>query len=278
MSNAGGQFEASAASEIARVRYALRRQFQVLSALFVREAGMRQGRAFGFSFLTSALEPLFIILTITFLFSVLDVSARFGPSLALFVGTGVFPIYVFIHTSMRIRQPLAPGLHRIRYPIEHPLDHVFVHALLHILTTTLTAFVFFGGLYWWGVKEAVPIDPMSVINATFALFVFGVAMGIINSVIARVLPIWDIIWPAFARASLHFSGPYFVVAYLPPATREIFGLNPIVHGVDWFRHGFYSFYPNQLSDHGYLMMFGLGGMAIALVSLAAMQNELRAKE
>lgn len=249
-----------------RRRLALRTQCSVLGALFLREAEMRHGKSFALSYLVAGIEPLIIVATITALFSVMSKTPAYGNSLVLFIGTGVFPIYLFIHTSLRLRQPLNANIQRLRYPVEQPLDYMVVHAALHGLSSLVVALLFFPALYYFGgVNGAMPCNLVAAAESLTAIIVLGVAMGIFNSVAARFLPVWDALWPAFARASLHFSGPYFVAAYLPPDTRWYFGLNPILHGVNWFRHGFYPFYPNQLTDHWYLMGFALAMLTLGLV-------------
>ena len=257
---------------------AWRTQLNTLSALFFREAEMRQGRSFALGYLASAIEPLIIIATIGLLFSALGRTPPYGASLMLFLATGVFPIYLFIHTSMRLRQALAPGAHRWRYPVEQPLDHIVVHALLHIISSAMIAILFFAAMYHAGISAAMPWNSMIAIEALGTIFMFGVAMGVVNSVVARLFPLWDVIWPAFARASLHFSGPYFVAAYLPPHTRQWFGYNPIIHGVNQFRQAFYFFYPKQISDLSYLFNSALVLLALGLLLEAGTRRYLEDKE
>jgi capsular polysaccharide transport system permease protein len=262
-----------------RRRLALRTQTNVLSALFFREAEMRHGHSFALGYLASGIEPLIIVATIGLLFSALSRTPPYGTSLLLFLGTGVFPIYLFIHTSMRLRQPLAAGAQRQRFPVERPFDHILVHAVLHLISSTLVTIAFFACLYYFfGVEQAIPDDPMTAIVALLSLLMLGIATGIFNSVFARLVPVWDVIWPAFARASLHFSGPYFVAAYLPPDSRWYFGWNPVIHGVNWFRHAFYPFYPNQLTDHSYILGFAGGMLVLGLLLEAGTRRHLEEKD
>ncbi len=260
-------------------RHALRSQFNVLSALLFREAEMRQGQNFALGYLAAGIEPLIIVGTIGLLFSALAKTPPYGTSLLLFLGTGVFPIYLFIHTSLRLRQPMNPGAQRQRFPIERPFDHILIHAVLHLVSSALVTVLFFGSLYYFcGVNAAIPEDPATAISALFIILLLGIATGICNSVIARIFPIWDVLWPAFARASLHFSGPYFVAAYLPPDNRWFFGLNPVIHGVNWFRHAFYPFYPNQLTDQSYLLTITFGLLFLGLLLEAGTRRHFEEKD
>ncbi len=250
-------------SELQFAATALQVWTRVLGALFYREAEMRRGKAFALGFVAAGLEPLIIIAAIGTLFTVIGRAAPYGSNLLLFIGTGVFPIYLFIHTSMRIREPL--GWRFGRYPVETSLDHVLVHALLHCLSSSAIAVLYFGGLYLFGVREAMPFDLFRAIEALAAIFLFGVAMGIVNSVVARLIPFWNTLWPGLARAALHFSAPYFVADYLSPNIRRWFALNPILHGVNWFRHAFYPMYPNIIDSHEYILLGGLIALTLGLV-------------
>lgn len=262
-----------------RRRRSLRSQFNVLGALFFREAEMRHGQSFALGYVAAGIEPLVIVATIGLLFSALSKTPPYGNSLLLFLGTGVFPIYLFIHTSLRLRQPLNRGTERARYPVEQPLDHILVHAGLHFLSSAVVTVLFFWSLwYFGGVNEAIPEDPVAGLESLASILLLGIAMGVFNSVVARLVPIWDIFWPAIARASLHFSGPYFVAAYLPPDNRWYFGLNPIIHGVNWFRHAFYPFYPNQLSDHHYILFMAAGLLTLGLLMEAGTRSLLNEKD
>ena len=260
-------------------RLALRNQYNVLSALLFREAGMRHGQNFTLGYLASGIEPLVIVATIGLLFSALSRTPPYGSSLLLFIGTGVFPIYLFIHTSLRLRQPLNAVAQRQRFPIERPFDHILVHALLHLVSSALVAIVFFAGLYMFlGVNAAIPGDPIAAVLSLLVVLMLGIATGILNSVIARIVPAWDLLWPGIARASLHFSGPYFVAAYLTPDTRWYFALNPVIHGVNWFRHAFYPFYPNELTDHAYIITFTAVLLFLGLLLEAGTRRYLEEKD
>jgi capsular polysaccharide transport system permease protein len=263
---------------LTRWNIALRNQINVLPAIFYRDADSRHGRSFLLGYVASAIEPLSIVLVLGFLFSILARHTPYGRSLLLFLGTGVFPIYLFIHTSVRMRQSLGIGKHRVRFPIERPLDLVFIHAIQHFLMNLVVAALFFWALYSFGIEAALPQDPLMAISALCAIFLFGLAMGIVNSVIARILPIWDLVWPAIARTTLHFSGLYYVAAYLPPSLRWIFAFNPVLHGTNWFRRAFYPFYPQFASDKLVLLMAGLTMLTFGLLLESATRQYLEAKE
>jgi capsular polysaccharide transport system permease protein len=108
------------------------------------------------------------------------------------------------------------------------------------------------------------------IQAFCALFALGVSMGLFNALICELFPVWDLLWPPISRASLHFSGLYFVAEFMSPNVRKYFALNPLIHGVNWFRHAFYPYYPDVLNNHAY----PLSAAAIAVVMSLCLQRVL----
>ncbi len=257
---------------------ALRNQWNVLIAIFYRDADSRHGRRFLLGYLAAALEPLLVVLVLALLFTQLNRHLPYGPSVLLFLGTGVFPIYLFIHTSVRVRQALGIGRHRVRFPIEQPLDLVLVHGLQHFMTSVVVAALFFLTLHLTGVAGAIPQDPLLAIEALSAIFLFGLGVGIINSVIARIFPVWDLVWPAISRTTLHFSGLYYVAAFFPPTIRAALVYNPVLHGTNWFRHAFYPFYPDFASSTAVVLYSALVALTIGLLLEAATRQYLEARE
>ena len=236
----------------AMIGLALRRQWLVLSAMVLREARARHGRSFNFAFALGMVEPLIIIGAICLLFYLINRPPIYGDSMVLFVATGVFPVYLFIQTTSRMHEPLLTA-HVGRYPIEVPLDGVIAHATLHALASATVAVLFFAVFYACGEKEALPYDLGQALAALLAIYGFGVGAGIVNAVIGRIVPLWGSVWPAISRASVHFSGIYYIVAFFPPGIRDDFAVNPMLHGVEWFRTAFFPFYPAIELSRGYLV-------------------------
>jgi len=257
---------------------ALRNQWNVLTAIFFRDADSRHGRRFLLGYFASAIEPLMIVSVLAILFTALGRHLPYGESILLFLGTGVFPIYLFIHTSVRVRQALGIGKHRIRFPIEQPLDLVVIHGFQHFLTSVVVAALYFFTLRLFGVDDAIPHDPLLALAALSAIFLLGLGVGIINSVIARIVPIWDLIWPAISRTTLHFSGLYYVAAFLPPTIRTWLVYNPVLHGTNWFRQAFYVFYPTFATSKAFLLGSGLVALTFGLLLEAATRQYLEARE
>jgi capsular polysaccharide transport system permease protein len=244
------------------IRRALEVQARVLGALFLREALTQRSHALPLGW-TAWLEPFVVVGEITLFFSLIERQPPYGDNMLLFVGTGVFPVYMFLHTSRRMRGPLT-GSWFARFPVEMPLDIVLVHVVLQFLGSATVAFLYFLGLYMLGIKQAMPVDLGAAVASLLTVFTLGAAMGMFNAMLARFFPVWETMWPPISRAALHFSGLYFVADYLTPNVRKWFALNPLIHAVNWFRHAFYPFYPSVLDNHWYPIGVGAGMIVLSL--------------
>ncbi|HXV00342.1 MAG TPA: hypothetical protein VG166_07580 [Caulobacteraceae bacterium] len=242
---------------------AFKNQLRVLGAMLLREAGIKHGKSLAFGFLTDAVEPLLIIASVCTLRSLLDAHARFGTSIVLFIGTGVFPVFMFIRTTMHIRAPIGSSKSP-KFPIETTFDRVVVYATLHMVASTIVAIFFFSVLFAWGNDQAMPYDLWNAIISMLVLFGFGIGVGMANSVIGEFIPLWASLWAGLSRVMLHFSGIYFVADFLPPSSRRFFMVNPVLHGVSWFRHSFFPMYPNVINDHRYLVVSALVALVIGM--------------
>jgi capsular polysaccharide transport system permease protein len=259
-------------SEWSVIWRALQVQARALAALFLRESLTRRSRALPLG-LTAWVEPFVAVAEITLFFSLIERHPPYGESLLLFVGTGVFPVYMFAHTVRTMRGPMSSSWFG-RLPIETPLDIGTVHAVLQFIGSATVAFVYFLGLYLLGVKAAAPANLWAAIDALLAIFSLGVAVGVFNAMLARFFPLWDTLWPPIARASLHFSGMYYVADYLTPNIRQYFALNPLIHAVNWFRHAFYPFYPSVLDNHVYPLAAAAVTMLLSLCMERVMNKRI----
>jgi capsular polysaccharide transport system permease protein len=244
-------------------RYALAVQWRVWTAILLKESNLRRGRSFTFGWLIGATEPLIIIGAISLLFILLGRAPAYGTSMLLFTGSGVFPMYLMIYGSIRVREPMnAQAIHR--YPLESPIDEILIHCLLHVLATSMVGFAYFFTLYKFGVNDAKPHDIMTVLAAGGAMTLLGLGLGVLNSIIARFIPLWATLWPGLIRGSIHFSGIYIVVDFSPPNIRKFFDANPLLNGVNWFRHGFYPHYPDMTNHPVRVMLICLSLVVFGL--------------
>lgn len=176
---------------------------------------------------------------------------QFGHSLAVFYASGIFPFFVFMRLALSARRTSYHPARRL--PGVRSTDTLVAFVLgdaATILTSTLICFV---GLWLYGLIEAKPVSMGMCLIALFFLGTFGVGLGLINSAIARHFRLWGFVYAQGTRGLIFLSGVFHVVDLTPIFIRNIIVLNPITHGIEWFRLGLYGNYPVHTLDRSYLM-------------------------
>ncbi|ADH89058.1 ABC-2 type transporter [Ancylobacter novellus DSM 506] len=250
----------------------LRAQGRVVIALMLREMRLRSVHS-RLSYLLALLEPILQLTMMMTIFTYIGRRPEFGTSLLLFLGTGILPFFLFTHVSGRTTGAIrASGLVRALAPIQ-PLDIMLARALLETLTLLFVAVLLFTFIYATGVKEAIPIRPLLAIEGFAATAFLAIAFGLINGVIGAFFRLWAVFYGVASRSLIFLSGVFFVPDFMPPPVRAVLAWNPLLHGLEWFRSGFYLTYPTLTLDKGYILGFAVVSLLIGL----ALERVFRAR-
>ena len=237
-------------------------QLRVLAAVFSREIDVQSGRI-AFGFVLEILEPLFHIGVICLWHYLLRVQPVYGSSIVLFISTGIYPIFVFVHLSSRVRATSVSAGYR-RFPIERPLDFIVSGTGMILFAYLLVGVVLFIGLAIFSTPQAIPFEWSAIIESLCALACLGFGIGLCNAVAQKLIPVWHYFWGAIARALILFSGALYVADFLPVYLRDILVWNPVLHAVELFRQGFYPYYPTLIYDGTYMWGCALAPIAVGL--------------
>lgn len=242
----------------------LRRYVGIILTLLRREEELR--RHTPLESVLELLEPIILIGIFTGAKYYLDRhgTSPLGGSVFLFYATGFFPKYYFIYISIK-RLRGAIGSPRHRFPIERRLDFVLVHIILKIIDYTVLGFLVFGGMYAYGITNALPRDIVPVLEAMVAITMLAFGWGMLNVVLIRVVPIWIYLAQGMNRVLIVLSGALYVPEFLPPTSRYVLSFNPELHAIALFRTGFYEHYPTTILDKGYLFYCAIGFVFLGLV-------------
>jgi capsular polysaccharide transport system permease protein len=113
--------------------------------------------------------------------------------------------------------------------------------------------------------DTIPADPLTVVQAFFALWLLGLGYGLVSSVVSEILPELDRVLSFVMMPLYLISGVVFPLSALSQPYRDWVMLNPVAHGVEATRLGFAPFYHAvpELSMT-YLFAWALGGVFIGL--------------
>lgn len=245
-------------------------QARVVGALLLRE--MRGRSRLGY--LWAVLSPIFHLILLTALFTAIKHRpAPLGESLALFLATGLLPYKLFTGLSGRTHSAIRGNEPLFAIPVIKPIDPVLARIMLEALTFVCVCFIVFTGLAAMDLGMA-PRQPIELACAFFALGLLGTGIGVFNAAVARLFPVWERVYAVLTLPLFITSGIFYVPDLLPQKIRDVLVWNPVLHGVEWFRSGFYDDYGHLTLDRGYLLECGLAALLIGL----AAERALRARE
>ena len=243
---------------------------RIWRALIVRDIALRSpGSRLGY--LLDLSQPFMQLGLMYVVFYYINRRPDFGPSLFIFLFSGIFPFFLFTHTATRIMPVFRRARDFATLTKIGPIDLAIALAVLETLTILVMGAGALSIAGAFGIQNATPYDNSQIVLSILATSFLALGVGIFNSCLAEYFHIWRLLWSVFARSLIFFSNVFYVVDFFPPAARNILWWNPLLHGVIWFRKGLYNNYPSLTFSPIYMLSFG----AVALLLGLAMERNLR---
>ena len=114
-------------------------------------------------------------------------------------------------------------------------------------------------------------SPLKMMMALLGLILFGSGVGLINAVVSSKFHSWRNIYSMITAPMLFLSGVFYSLEMLPPKIQNVLVWNPIIHGVEGLRDGYYLGYRAGLIDLPYLYLCGLIATLIGLAGERAIR-------
>jgi capsular polysaccharide transport system permease protein len=250
----------------------LARQRQVLIALALREFRLRNSKN-AFMQLFDVLEAVVFIVFHWIIFSFLHRQLLIGDSLLLFITTGIFPVLFFRTISIRAASAIEASVSVTSIPSIEPMDYAIARAFVEFCAFILMFTFFFAMISASKAsKFAVPYNPIALMQFIFTISVFAFGIGLINSFLIYLFPLWRFGWAMLSRIQIFFSAVFYIPEYMPPQLKTIISYNPILHFVSLFRTAFYPTYPTGLLSIKYILAWTVCVLVIGLSLERALRN------
>jgi capsular polysaccharide transport system permease protein len=231
--------------------YAIRTHIRVVSALVRREMRAHFGDS-RIGYLWALIEPALHLVAYLLIFTVIfNRHAPIGTSAALFMMTGIIPYFLYSKLSTYVSAAIGSNRNLLTLPPVKPIDVIIARVVLESATYLFVGFLMFLALYIGGIAEAVPHEPLAVIEASILAIGIGLGVGMINIVIQSYFHNWMAIFGFCTVPLWFFSGIWFLPEQVPQPFREYMLYNPVLHVVLKFRTGFYSNYSSFYLDTAY---------------------------
>jgi capsular polysaccharide transport system permease protein len=235
----------------------------VWRALFLREAVNRISKERA-AWLWLLLEPMFHIVFLLLIFTVIRVRVIGGIETIIWLMVGLLAFFMFRRPAQQAMNAVGANQALFTYRQVKPVDTVLVRAALEGFLMTLVTAILLTGAGLYGL-EILPADPLAVLEAFFGMWLIGLGFGLIVSVADELVPLLGRIIGMLMQPFYFFSGVIFPFAKLPTPYREWLLYNPLAHGLEAARLGFAPHYQAvpELSV-GYLYACALTSIFIGL--------------
>lgn len=210
-------------------------------------------------------EPLFHAAYLTIIFTVIRVRTIGGIDTVVWVLAGLIGFFFFNRTSQQVGNAINANQSLFTYRQVKPIDTALMRGVLEGALMLIVASVVFAGAALFG-HPINPADPLAVIEAFLGLWLFGLAWGLILSVVTELVPEAARVVKLITRPLYLISGVMFPISMVPPPYREWLMFNPIAHGLEAARLGFAAHYHAvpELSI-SYLYALALGSLFFGLL-------------
>jgi capsular polysaccharide transport system permease protein len=251
------------------------RMCRVVFALMIREMKIRYGRSrmgYAMALITPALQKGLMV-TIMVLY---ERKAPLGPSAVLFYWAGLSSYHMFGFTVSKCLISLKYAKKDRILPVVRPPDMLLARGILEGSTNTVVNIIGFTLIYIFDTKMALPGAPLYVIESMVLMLMLGLGVSFIMSVFCVFFPTLMYLWRAVSVVLMLVSGTYKVADTLPPAIRDVLWWNPVSHGIELFRLGFYPTYPDIFISVPYLTTCACGSLVVGLALERVMRRRIAA--
>lgn len=235
----------------------------VWKALLLREAVARLS-AKRAAWLWILLEPIVLLVFLNVLFGFVLQRVISGIDGGLFITTGILGLGVARNTALRMKDAIGANAAIFTYRQVLPVDTVLVRAALEALLFVVSALFLFTGLGLLG-YQVFPHDFLQVMLAFAALWLAGIGLGLMFSVASELIPESGKVVEMLMIPLYFVSGVMYPPSVIPPAYQSWFLLNPVVHGIEIVRTGFFPQYHTIPGvSMGYLLGFAMVTICLGL--------------
>lgn len=238
--------------------------FSVWKALLLREALARlfSGRASWFWLIA---EPILHMAIFGFMYAGIRQRTIGGIDTLIWLVLGLNGFFLFRRTASQMAGAIDSNRALFSYRQVKPTDTVLMRGALEGILMVMVITIVLAGLALLG-HDIIPTDPLRVLGALFGLWLLGVSLGLIISVLSELAPEFRQIINMAMMPLYFISGVLFPIASIPEPYRDWLLLNPVAHGLEEARSGFAPYYHAvQGASITYVYEFSLISIFIGLL-------------
>ena len=237
-------------------------QRRVIGALMLREVITRFGR-YNLGALWLIAEPMIFTLGVAAVWTAIGMRHGAGIPIIAFAITGYSSVLLWRNTVTHSVGAIQSNINLMFHRNVKVIDVLFTRILLEIGGAT-ASFIVLSLVFVFGEWMEPPQDPMQVLFGWLMLAWFGIGLGLTVGAATAYTPIIERIWQPTAYLLFPLSGAAYMVDWMPPGTREVLLLLPMVHSVEFIREGYFGGIVQFHYDMGYMAMCNIGLTLVGL--------------
>ena len=253
-------------------RSALVTMRDVIFAIFMRELKTRFG-AYRLGFAWAVLEPLSFIVFMSWLRSLLGYSDVYGVPMLMFFALGILHYNLFSSILQQTSASISGNRGLFAYRQVKPIDAVAARTILEVFIYASATLVLLVLYYWAGFRLELD-DFLLVLSVLVAFVLLGLGIGLFITSIILFMPEFEKIVGMLTRPLFFLSGIFFSLNDIPSQFHSLLLINPLLHGIELIRHGFYRSYPSSGLSLEYLYLWVLGAMFIGFSCYRLVRSRL----
>ena len=235
----------------------------VLHALVLREAVTRISLERG-AWLWIMLEPAEHIVFLMLWHGLIQHHLIPGINAPLFIGVGVLAFFMLRSVATRGIDAISANMALFTYRQIKAIDAVLARALLEGVLYLLIATALIAGCAAFNVDVSIH-DPLKALSGFALLWLLGLGFALTFSVCAKLIPEVGQIVKMTLGPIYYMSATLYPSSWIPASARPAFFMNPIVHGIEMIRAGFFEAYHEpDLVRPGYLALWALAFICTGL--------------
>ena len=233
---------------------------RTITALMLREMATTYGASPG-GYVWAILQPIGMLIILSFAFSLVMRSPSLGTSFILFYATGYMPYVLYVEIASKTGASLNYARALLAYPSVTWADAVLARFFLNTITNATVFIIVMTGILWFEESRTV-LNPVPVVTAVAMAALLGLGVGLCNAIIGGLFPVWTNVWRIVTRPLFLASAVIYIYEDLPPLAQDVLWFNPIVHVTGWSRTGFFPTY-----EASYVSLTYGFGLALVLIFL-----------
>lgn len=237
---------------------------RVYNALITRYIIAKYGRG-DLGFVWVIIEPMLLCVGVMVVWSILKGGKEHGLSLVSIVFTGYMPLTLWRHMSNSTGYLLRSSKPLVQFRNISFMDVLLSRLMLEFISVTASAIIVYLALYIFNLLP--PIYDFALVTQGWLIMAgLGFGGGLLIAAASEASDLTEKFIPPFQYLMLPFSGCFFMLAWLPDASREAIAWVPFVHSFETLRAGFFgpeiTTYQDQYYALFWIVIFSACGFAL----------------